>query len=58
MEKKIKNFDTSEILEFSEILFHVFSFLSFQFRHIAKIENSDLKDSEKNLQHFRDFRDF
>ena len=46
---------TLEILVISEILFRVFLFPSFWFCSRAKIENSDLKISEKN---FRDFRDF
>ena len=44
-----------ETAEFSEILYRVFLFLSFRFCPRVKIENSDLKISEKS---FRDFRDF
>ena len=44
--------ETSEILE---ILFRVFLFLSFRFCPTAKVENSDLKISEKNFQDFRVF---
>ena len=52
---QIENSETSEILEISEILFQVFLFPSFQFCPIAKIENSDLKISKKNLRVFRVF---
>ena len=41
--------ETSEILE---ILFRVFLFLSFRFCPTAKVENSDLKISEKNFRVF------
>ena len=44
-----------ENLEISEILFRVFLFPSFRFCPIAKIENSDLKISEKNFRVFRVF---
>ena len=44
-----------ENLEISEILFRVFLFPSFRFCPIAKIENSDLKISEKNFRVFQDF---
>ena len=44
---QIENSETSEISEISEILFRVFLFPSFRFCPIAKIENSDLKISEK-----------
>ena len=49
---QIENSETSEI---SEILFRIFLFPSFRFFPIAKIENSDLKISEKNFRVFRDF---
>ena len=49
---QIENSETSEI---SEILFRVFLFPSFRFCPIAKIENSDLKISEKNFRVFRVF---
>ena len=52
---QIENSETSEISEISEILFRVFLFPSFRFCPIAKIENSDLKISEKNFRVFRDF---
>ena len=52
---QIENSETSEILQISEILFRVFLFASFWFCPIAKIENSDLKISEKNLLVFRVF---
>ena len=45
--------ETSEI---SEILFRVFLFSSFRFCPIAKIENSDLKISEKKFPSFPSFR--
>ena len=48
----IKNSETSEISEISEILFRVFLFPSFRFCPKDKIENSDLRISEK---YFRDF---
>ena len=48
-----ENSETSEILEISEILFLVFLNPSFRFCPIAKIENLDLKISEKNFQDFR-----
>ena len=41
--------------EISEILFQVFLFPSFQFCPTVKIENSDLKISEKNFRVFRVF---
>ena len=44
---QIENSESSEISEISEILFRVFLFPSFRFCPIAKIENSDLKISEK-----------
>ena len=44
---QIKNLEKSEISEISEKLFRVFSFPSFRFCPTAKIENSDLKISEK-----------
>ena len=47
---QIENSETSEV---SEILFRVFLFPSFQFCPIGKIENSDLKISEKFLSFLR-----
>ena len=41
--------------ETSEILFRVFLFPSFRFCPTAKIENLDLKISEKNFRGFRVF---
>ena len=55
---QIENSETLEISEISEILFRVFLFPIFGFCPRAKIENSDLKISEKNFQDFRDFRGF
>ena len=55
---QIENFEKSEILEISEKLFQVFFFPSFRFCPTAKIENSDLKISEKMFRDFRDFRGF
>ena len=52
---QIENSENSGI---SEILFRVFLFLSFQFCPTAKIENLDLKISEKNSRDFRGFRVF
>ena len=52
---QIKHSETSEMSEISQKLFQVFLFPIFQFGPIAKIENSDLKISQK---HFRDLRDF
>ena len=52
---QIENSETPEISEISEILFRVFLFPSFQFCLIAKIENSDLKISEKNFRVFQVF---
>ena len=49
---QIENSETSEI---SEILFRVFLFPSFRFCPTAKIENSNLKLSEKNFRVFRVF---
>ena len=40
--------ENSETLEISDILFQDSSFPSLQFCPIAKIENSDLRKSEKN----------
>ena len=57
-EWKIENSETSEISEISEILFRVFLFPSFRFCPIVKIEDSDLKISEKNARVFRDFQVF
>ena len=42
--------------EISDILFRVFLFQSFRFCPTAKIENSELEISKKNLRDFRDFR--
>ena len=42
----------------SEILFRVFLFTSFRFCPRVKIENSDLKISEKSFQDFRGFQVF
>ena len=47
---QIENSETSEILE---ILFQVFLFPCFRFCATAKIENWDLKISEKNSRGFR-----
>ena len=55
---QIGNSETSEIWEISEKLFRVFLFPSFQFCPIAKIENSDLKTSEKNFRVFWEFQVF
>ena len=52
---QIEKSETLEISKISKILFRVFLFSSFPFCSTAKIENSDLKISEKN---FRDFRVF
>ena len=52
---QVKNSEKSEILEISEILFPVFLSPSFRFCSTAKIENSDLKISEKNFRGFRVF---
>ena len=57
-EWQIENSETSEISKILEILFQIFLFPSFQFCPIAKIENSDLKISEKNFRVFQDFRVF
>ena len=50
--------ENSEISEISEILFRVFLFPSFRFCPTAKIENSDLKISEKNFRDFQGFQVF
>ena len=56
MEKgQIKNSEKLEKSEISEKLFQVFLFPSFRFCPTTKIENSDLKISEKNVRDFRDF---
>ena len=55
---QIENLQKSEISEISEKLFRDFLFPSFRFSRTAKIENSDLKISEKNFRDFRDFRGF
>ena len=52
---QIENSGKSEISEISEKLFRVFLFPCFRFCPTAKIENSDLKISEKNFQDFRGF---
>ena len=52
---QIENLEKSEI---SEKLFLVFLFPGFRFCPTAKIENSDLKISEKNFRDFRDSRGF
>ena len=52
---QIENSETSKISEISEIVFRVFLFPSFRFCPIAKIENSDLKISEKNFRVLRVF---
>ena len=46
---QIENSETSEIWEILEKLFQVFLFPSFLFFPTAKIENSDLKISEKKI---------
>ena len=55
---QIENSKTSEISEILEILFRVLLFPSFAVCPIAKIENSDLKISDKNFRDFRVFRVF
>ena len=55
---QIEKSETSEISEISEILFRIFLLLSIRFCPTAKIENSDLKISEKNLLDFWGFRVF
>ena len=55
---QIENSETLEISEILEILFRFFLFPSFWFCPSAKIENLDLKISEKNFRDFRDFRGF
>ena len=52
---QIENSETSEISEISGILFRVFLFPSFPICPRAKIENSDLKSSEKNVRVFQVF---
>ena len=49
---QIENSETSEISDILEILFRVFLFPSFRFCPKAKIENSDLKISEKKFRVF------
>ena len=44
---KKRQIENLKELEISEMLFRVFLFLSFRFCPTAKIENSDLKISEK-----------
>ena len=56
--RQMENSETSEISEISEILFRTFLFPIFRFCPRAKIENSDLKTSEKNFRDFWDFRGF
>ena len=59
MEKwQIENLETLETSEISEMLFRVFLFPRFLFNSKAKIENSDLKISEKNFRDFQDFQVF
>ena len=53
---QIENSEKSEISEISEKLFGVFFFPSFRFCPTAKIQNTDLKISEKNFRNFRDFQ--
>ena len=55
---QIENSERLEKSEISEKLFRVFLFPSFRFCPTSKIENSDLKISEKNFRDFRDFRGF
>ena len=55
---QIENSEKSEKSEISEKLPRVFLFPSFRFCPTAKIENSDLKFSEKNFLNFRGFRVF
>ena len=50
--------ENSEKSEISEKLSQVFVFPSFRFCPTAKIENLDLKTSEKNFLDFLDFRGF
>ena len=52
---QIENLGKSEISKISEKLFRVFLFPSFRFYPIVKIENSDLKISQKNFRGFRVF---
>ena len=47
---KKRQIENLKELEISEMLFRVFLFLSFRFCHTAKIENSDLKISEKTYE--------
>ena len=54
---QIGNSETLEISEISEILFRVFLFPSFRFCPTAKIENSDLKISEK-ISEFSEISEF
>ena len=49
---KKRQIENLKELEISEMLFRVFLFLSFRFCPTAKIENSDLKISEKNFRVF------
>ena len=55
---QIENLEKSEKSEISGKLPRVFLFPSFLFCPTAKIENSDLKISEKNFLDFRDFQGF
>ena len=55
---QIENSEKSEKSEISEKLPRVFLFPSFRFCPTAKIENSDLKISEKHCRDFRGFRVF
>ena len=47
--QQIKNLEQSEISEISEKLFRVFLFPNLRFCPAAKMENSNLKISEKNF---------
>ena len=55
---QIENSEKSEISEISEKLFRVFFFPSFRFCPTAKIENSDLKNSDKKFLRFPRFPKF
>ena len=55
---QIGNWVTSKTSEILEILFRVFLFPNFRFCPTAKIENFDLKISEKNFRDFRGFQVF
>ena len=53
---QIENSEKSKKSEISEKLFRVFFFPSFRFCPTAKIENSNLKISEKKFPRFPSFR--